>query len=61
MHPPGSQGGAAATKAEDTDLAVAEALKHQACLKAQIWLEDGQVSSGLRGFAPSREPVIPQQ
>jgi len=26
-------------------------------LKAQIWLEDGQVSSGLRGFAPSREPV----
>jgi hypothetical protein len=29
----------------------AEALKLQASLKAQIWLEDGHVSSGLRGFA----------
>jgi len=51
VHPRGSPGGAETTRAEDTALAEAEALKLQACLKAQIWLEDGHVSSGLRGFA----------
>jgi hypothetical protein len=40
-----------ATTAGDTALAEAETLKLQACLKAQIWLEEGHVSSGLRGFA----------
>jgi len=47
----GSQGGAAATRAGDTALAEAEALKLQAGLKAQIWLEDGHVSSGLRAYS----------
>ena len=47
----GSQGGAAATMAGDTDLAEAEALKHQAGLKAQIWLEEWHVSSGLRAYS----------
>ena len=31
--------------------------KPLASLKAQIWWEDGHVSSGLGGLAPSREPV----
>jgi hypothetical protein len=47
----GSQGGAEISRAGDTALAKAGALKHQACLKAQIRWEDGHVSSGLRGFA----------
>ncbi len=37
MHPRGSQGDAAATRAGDTAQAEAETLKHQASLKAQIW------------------------
>jgi hypothetical protein len=41
----------------ETTQTEAEVLKHQAGLKAQIWLEEWHVSSGLRGFAPSREPV----
>jgi hypothetical protein len=49
VHPRGSQGGAETTRAGDT--ALAEALKLQAGLKAQIWLEDGHVSSGLRAYS----------
>ena len=32
-------------------MAEAEALKHQAGFKAQIWLEEGHVSSGLRAYS----------
>jgi len=55
--PAATQGGAQRLHGRETILAEAEAFKHQAGLMAQIYLEEGHVSSGLRGFAPSHETV----
>jgi hypothetical protein len=51
-HAPGlSPGGAQMLHGRETILAEAEAFKLQAGLMAQIYLEDGHVSSGLRAYS----------